>query len=332
MSFAEMYKLVKGKKDFRSLYFSALFVLILGVSIFYFLFKDEDGNFLVALSGIISFVLGIIMLYILHKGETTYVPGKTYKLLRLKKEGLKKMAIWSFVLCGILYIIFAICMSWLYSLGFIITLFFFLLVIYSFIKSIEVHENVDYVTNQAIEKMLGVDIDEKIYASYQNFDNTRNKPQKGDNLIVMTNKKIFYTTYNGNTWMILKRQFKDLNKIGYSGYYDAECFLFLEFADSSSICLRMDAMGKLTSNPNLFMKQFINMLDAYVLGNDMIKTQTRRRVIANVSSDEFVKCEKLETISSVNNSTRKINLEIDDDLVAQIKIGEEIGYGRRLEL
>lgn len=329
MSFTMMYALVYGKKNFVTIYLSILFFLIVGAICMYLPFYDESVSFSAAIVGLLSISMALLFFYFFIRGETNYVPGKSFKWARLTKDGQKKLAVWSVVLCVTLCIfIILVSGQWTplcYSIG-------ALIVLYYFIMSLKVHEDVDYVTNQAMEEMLGTGIDEKVFASYQNFDNTSKKQRKGDNLLVVTNRKIFYAIYNGNTWMILKKQLEELKKIGFinskSSY--SECLLVLEFSDSSSICMKMDTLEKLTSNPTLFIKQFLNVLDAYVSGYDIVKNKSRRRV--SVASDNTIKTEEINTYTQASNNARKVNLELGEDILAQINAGDEVTSGRRIEL
>lgn len=330
MSSTKMYALANGKKSLVIIYLSTLFFLLAGPVCMYLPFYDESESFSTAIVGLLCTSMALLAFYFFLRGETNYVPGKSFKWVRLTKDGQKKLAVWSVVLCGTLSIFTLVCGQWTalcYSIG-------ALIVLYYFIMSLKVHEDVDYVTNQAMEEMLGVDIDERVFASYQNFNNTSKKQCKGNNLLVVTNRKIFYAIYNGNKWMILKRQLEELRKIGFinSISSSSESFLVLEFSDSSSICMKMDILGKLTSNPNLFIKQFLKVLDAYVSGYDIVKSKSRRRVSVTFASDNTIKTEEMNTYTQASNNARKVNIELGEDILAQINAGDEVTSGRRIEL
>lgn len=330
MSFAKMYALANGKKSLVIIYLSALFFIFVGLVCMYTYFYNDNKSLFNLLMGSLSTGIGVLAYYFFLKGESNYIPGKSFKFYRITKEKQRKLAIWSVILCGILSIFNLIGGHWsllCYSVG-------ALFVLYYFIMSLKIHEDVDYVTNQAMEEMLGADIDEKVCASYQNFNNASKKQRKGDNLLVVTNRKIFYATYNGCTWMILKRQLEELKKVGFvnSTSSTSECILVLEFSDESSICLKMDIMDKLTSNPNMFFKQFLNVLDAYVSGYDIAKNKSRRRVSVGEASNNTIKTEEIIVSNQMPNNARKINLELDEYILAQIKVGDEITSGRKIEL
>lgn len=333
VSFAKMYALANGKITLVVYYLCALLALLMGVAgICLPFYSDIDvaNSILLVISGFFFLSIVTWFLYCCIKGETDYMPGKSFRWSRITRDGQMKLSIWSVVLMGLLSIYLFICGRW----GNLAQSLCALVLIYYFINSLKIHEDVDYVTNQAMEEMLGVDIDEKVCASYQNFDNTRKKQRKGDNLFVVTNRKVFYATYNGTSWMILKRQLQELKKIGWmsSSYSASKSILFLEFIDNSSVCIRMDMMEKLTSNPSLFFKQFLNVLDAYVSGYDLVKNNSRRRVSVTPITNNTAKTEEMNAYTQTANNARKVNLELSESVIAQIKTGDEITGSRKIEL
>ncbi|MBQ8365595.1 MAG: hypothetical protein IJX41_06915 [Bacteroidaceae bacterium] len=333
VSFAKIYPYANEKINLVVLYLCALISLLMGLAGICLPFYSELNvaeSIQLVMGGLFFLSFATLFLYFCIKGDSDYVPGKSFRWSRITRDGQMKLSIWSVVLMGLLSIYLFICGRWgglAQSLG-------ALVLIYYFINSLKIHEDVDYVTNQAMEEMLGVDIDEKVCASYQNFDNTRKKQRKGDNLFVVTNRKVFYATYNGTSWMILKRQLQELKKIGWVGsaHSAGKSKLYLEFIDNSSVCIRMDMMEKLTSNPSLFFKQFLNVLDAYVSGYDLVKNNSRRRVSVTPITNNTAKTEEMNTYTQTANNARKVNLELSESVIAQIKTGDEITGGRKIEL
>lgn len=319
MSLAEM----RGIKYIASV--TILSLLFVAGGIFVMIYKNETVfDLTMALACIL---LGGISLFLLLRPGTTYVSGKSFWWARLTKEKQKNLYVYSLIFCIIMVIVIVTAGIWQslgYVLGGIIVLF------YS-IASLKVHEDIDYTTNQAMEDLIGMDIDEKVCASYQNFDGENNTNAKGDNLLVVTNRKIFYAVHNGNVWMILKRSFEDLIKIGYynGNSSGSESIFLIKFKDATSIKVKMDVLDKPTSNPNLFFKQFLNVLDAYVSGYDIVKNNSRRRVTIERSSIEN---SQSEISNQTNDGTRRINLELNEGIVSQMKIGESLCGNRTLEL
>lgn len=290
------------------------------------------GVFLVytgeVITGLATIVISVVCYFYLLRPETTYVPGKSFWWCRLTKEKQERLHIYSFIFVILIIVITIVILDNWTSVGYGIA---GLLTIYYSIKSLKIHDDVDYTTNQEMEDLIGMEIDEKVCASYQNFDATQKTNSKGDNMLVVTNRKIFYAGHNGKVWMILKRSFEDLIKIGYtnSNSSGSESILIMQFKDETSIKLKMDVFEKPISNPTLFFKQFLNVLDAYVCGYDVVKNNSRRRVSIGGSSIEN---SQSEIANQINGGARRINLELKEDIVTQMKIGENISGNRRIEL
>ena len=310
---------MKGVKFFI---FPTIVCLLFVIGGFLLIFKDE------VVIGLTSIVFFGGCLFLFLRPETTYVPGKSFWWCRLTKEKQERLHLYSFIFALLIIMITIIVVKNWSSVGYGIA---GLLAIYYSIKSLKIHDDVDYTTNKAMEDLIGMEIDEKVCASYQNFDATQKKNSKGDNMLVVTNRKIFYAGHNGKVWMILKRSFEDLTKIGYtnSNSSGSESILIMQFKDETSIKLKMDVFEKPISNPTLFFKQFLNVLDAYVCGYDVVKNNSRRRVSIGGSSIEN---SQSEIANQINGGARRINLELKEDLVTQMKIGENISGNRRIEL
>ena len=145
--------------------------------------------------------------------------------------------------------------------------------------------------------------------------------RKNDNLIVVTNRKIFFAVYSGKNWMTLNKLLSEIVKIGIS-QNDVNSYLKLVFSDSTSLGLRLDLYEKITTTPQLFIKQFLSTLDASLLGYDIVSSNSKRRVsISNENSS---------VINNYVNQTRSI--EINPTLVSELKSAEEIKSGRILEI
>jgi hypothetical protein len=200
------------------------------------------------------------------------------------------------------------------TLGGLITLYFF-------IKSIKVHNDIDYAASEELSGLLDFQFDEKIVASYQNFDSSEDKRKKNDNLIVVTNRKIFFAVFNGTNWMTLNKLLSEVEKIGIARN-DVNSYLKLVFADNTKLGLRLDLYEKITTTPQLFVKQFLSTLDAYLMGYDVVSSNNRRRVSIsqeNASVDN-------------NSSNQKRSIELNQTLVNELKTSEEIKSGRILEI
>lgn len=91
---------------------------------------------------------------------------------------------------------------------------------------------------------------------------------------------------------------------------------------------------KLTSNPYLFVKQFLETLDAYLLGYTISNRSDRRRVSVDtksISQDSPKQSTDIneETVDSPSQ-TRKI--DINESILKDIKQGVSVEPGRTIEL
>ncbi len=276
------------------------------------------------------FGLGLALLYLfilfLILRSRVYIPKKSFWWARRDKEFMLKYANYSFYILLAISVLFIILgftnilefRKSMKTLGYAIGGF---LTLYVLIKSLKVHNDVDYTANEELSELLDLQFDEKIVASYQNFDSSKAKRKKNDNLIVVTNKKIFFAVYNGTNWMTLNKLLGEVEKIGIATN-DVNSYLKLVFADNTSLGLRLDLYEKITTTPQLFVKQFLTTLDASLLGYDVASNNNRRRVSI---SNENVSATKISGIKSRN-------IEINSTLVSELKASEEIKSGRILEI
>lgn len=272
-------------------------------------------------------VMGIVFVYkSIHK--SVYVPGKTFPKYRSGNDALKKKYMLAIGIFTFLFIVTAILywgfdvdavkqMPWL-SLGAIGVLWYIL-------KSMKVHEDIDFSTNQELEEIMGMDIDERVLGSYQNFDSSKTKRKKNDNLIVVTNRKIFYAKYTGKQWISFTKRMSEITAIGIlvTGQQEEDLFMKLKFADHTSLGLKMELMDKLTSNPVLFVRCFLNALDASILGESVVAPR-RRRVTAGASQPHT------EAAQEDTAGFRKIDLSPSD--LSGLSASEKYAPGRQIEL
>jgi hypothetical protein len=274
--------------------------------------------------------LGMALLYLLILffllRSRVYIPKKSFWWERRDKEVMLKYTKYSFylllailVLCIILG--FTNILEFRKSLRMLVSTLGGLITLYFFIKSIKVHNDIDYAASEELSGLLDFQFDEKIVASYQNFDSSEDKRKKNDNLIVVTNRKIFFAVFNGTNWMTLNKLLSEVEKIGIARN-DVNSYLKLVFADNTKLGLRLDLYEKITTTPQLFVKQFLSTLDAYLMGYDVVSSNNRRRVSIsqeNASVDN-------------NSSNQKRSIELNQTLVNELKTSEEIKSGRILEI
>ncbi len=302
-----------------------MYLIYLGIPIFvigslFMAYKGMgNGESINIFYGIVGAVLfGAVGISLFRGGE--YKPGKSFFYERMNKEKLSKLVIYMAIALSIF------CLSLflldgkqgMRTIGYCITGFVGL---YYWSKSIKFHEDIDYEANEFIAELIGLNVDEKIVASYQNFDSAKAKRKKNDNLIIVTNRKIFFAVFNETNWMTLNKLLSEVVKIGIARN-DVNSYLKLVFADNTSLGLRLDLYEKITTTPQLFIKQFLSTLDASILGYDVVSSNSRRRV--SISN---------ENASVANNSSNQTrSIELNSTLVKEFKSSEEIKSGRILEI
>jgi hypothetical protein len=287
--------------------FGGIAMIIVGIT------ENDITDIIVGSLTICLFGTGLVMS---SKGGK-YIPGKSFFFWRLTKEKLRKFAIWSTIFLVIFAIAVAIIDSSITSIGSFVG---GLLGIYYLLKSIKVHEDIDYAANDAILKLAGINIDEKIIASYQNFDNIISKYEKKHNIIVVTNRKIFFAAFDGTHWLKLNRSFDDIQKIGIGGKSNNDYYLKVVFFDNTSFRLQLNIYDKITTTPSLFVRQFLSALDSYLLGYEVVPNTSRRRVTVSSESGG-------QTVQTP--AVRKI--ELNQTISKAIKEAEEVKPGRILE-
>jgi hypothetical protein len=319
---------IKIISEYRGIGFSILIYISLPTFILFGLLITYLGiakNSLFALFiGLMSICFMSIITYSLfYKGK--YIPKKSYFFERLGKSGQNKNALIATIIVSILFLIGSFFMI---KDGEVIKAIFVIIGVIGFnianlirLKSIKFHEDIDYEANEILAELIGLIVDEKIVASYQNFDSSKAKRKKNDNLIVVTNRKVFFAVFNGTNWMTLNKLLSEIVKIGIARN-NVNSYLKLVFADNTSLGLRLDLYEKITTTPQLFVKQFLNTLDASLLGYNVVSNNNRRRVsIAN---------ENTSIAKNSGNQTRSI--ELNPTLVSELKTSEEIKSGRILEI
>lgn len=276
---------------------------------------------------------GGILFYLIKGGE--YKPQKSFFLYRFTKEKLKRFNVWMILIS---LAVFALAMflqpkTGIKNVGYLIAGLSFY---YYMNKSIKVHDDVDYVANMQFADLIGLEVDEKINASYQNFDpSDRNSIQENSNIFLVSNRKLFFAFYNGTNWLTTTKKIEEIEKIGVSdNANEGKSYLKLVFDDGTKIGLRMCLYDKLTSNPYLFVKQFLETLDAYLLGYTISNRSDRRRVSVDtksISQDSPKQSTDIneETVDSPSQ-TRKI--DINESILKDIKQGVSVEPGRTIEL
>lgn len=309
-----------------------MFAIGAGLSLFLlsgiFLFFVSE-NLKDTILGLTIFIMASIVgagLYLFFYVERNYIPKKSFYLKRLDKRSYKKLVIISLILLIIIGITFSITFS---SWSEVIYVIIYIPVFIYILVSIKVHENVDYATNQLLEDIIGMEVDERIFASYQNFDSTK-KNVNNNNLIIVTNRKIFYAKFIDGKWIKLIRYLDEIMGIGLANKQNKQ-FFKLKFTDNTSLTLQLNLFNKLTSNPDLFISCFLKALDASILG-ETSQSPRRRRVsvsetqTSSMQTEQFTKSEPSYTTSS------KRQIELSTETLEGLSNAKEYTSARALEL
>ena len=296
-------------------------ILMMGLVFFMVGVAPEDGSgIMVGLSLISLLVMFASLLWLkwVLKGGT-YKPRKSFRLWRLTKN---KM---SLIYKVIAIIVVIICISILcveFKLMALLSLIGAIFGLYYIQKSFKVHENVDYVANQELEGILGMDVDEKVQASYL----------KDDVIFLLTDKKIIFAYQKNNSWKVLNKRIEEISKIGIytpmmmGALFNTDLYFLLLFDDSTRVQLKMDLTDNFTSNPDLFFKKFLTTLDDVLLGRTNEKIVSRRRVSVN-SANTTPK--PSESVNGEGTSERKI--DISETVLGNLRDATPIEPGRTLE-
>jgi hypothetical protein len=318
----------QGKKTARTGFVVALAVFVVLICPIFGLFggiillivsvAPADGSgFLLWLFMIsLLFVIGSLLLIGWNIKGGKYKPGKSFRLWRLTK---KKILLMYTVTAIILVALLVFLLTIKFKINTIIILVVTIAGIYSLRKSFKVHEDVDYVANQKLADILGIDIDEKVQASYL----------KNNVILLLTDRKIIYA-YKKGRWKVLNKKIEEISKIGvYSpmmagGFFNTDLHLLLLFTDSNRVELKMDLTDNITSNPDLFFKKFLVTLDDVLLGKTDEKIVKRRRVTVNNEAGP---------LGSVKNGCTDVRkIDISETVLKNLREATPIEHGRTLEL
>lgn len=246
-----------------------------------------------------------------------YKPGKSFRMWRLTKKKISVMY------TAIAIIVVAVCVAML-TVEFKISIIFYLLaalfLLYFLRKSFKVHEDVDYVANQELADILGMDIDEKVQASYL----------KDDIIFLLTDKKIIFAYLKGKRWKVINKKIDEISKIGvYSpmmkgSFFNTDLFFSLTFDDSTTVGLEMELIDNITSNPDLFFKKFIATMDKVLLGKIDERVASRRRVSVNNEP------KPAPSVNEEGSSVRKT--DISETILENLHNATPIKTSRTLEL
>lgn len=279
-----------------------LFLVFIGLGLAFLSNGGEDSAF----SLLIIFVTVLLFLYGIKYRD--YKPEKSFWKYRKTNEQMKKR----YTIIGVVTILFFVACFFLvgFDLRIIAGIIGTAYGLYYTSKSYEVHEDVDFSVNNEVSELLGFDIDEKIQASYQDNDTNR--------ILLMTNRKIYYVHERNNQRNLVVKKLEELSKLGtYREFFSQDSFcLYLVFSDKTKMAVQMNLGDKLTSNPDLFFKKFLMTLDDYLLGRNIERTVSRRRISVGSEKKEEV-TETVPRGRSIDISSTVLNMMKDAIPVAE---------------
>lgn len=285
-----------------------LFLLFIGLGLAFLPKGGEDSKFA------LFTILITVLLFLYGIKYRKYIPEKSFWKYRKTNEQMKKM----YTIVGVVTILF--CVAGFFFVGFDLRIIAGIIGaaygLYYTNKSYKVHGDVDFSVNNEVSELLGFDIDEKIQASYQDNDTNR--------ILLMTNRKIYYACERNKQKNLVVKKLEELSKLGtYREFFSQDGFcLYLVFSDKTKMAVQMNLGDKLTSNPDLFFKKFLMTLDDYLLGRNLEKTVSRRRV--------SVGCEKSEEVTETTSMGRSI--DISSTVINMMKDAIPATENRNIEL
>jgi hypothetical protein len=293
-------------------------IFLLGFGFLVFGIFPENGagtDWETFLIGLLCTIVGFFWLSWILKGGI-YKPGKSFYWWRLTKDKIQsiyKIVTVIVVILGIFLLLIKFSISVLVALIGVISGIFVLS------QSFKVHENVDYVANQELTDRIGMEVDEKVQASYL----------KKNIIMLLTDKKIIFAYQEKKQWNVLNKKIEEISKIGVytpmmlGSFFNTDLSFVLLFTDSTKVELKMDLFNKITSNPDLFFKKFLTTLDDVLLGKTDVKITSRRRVSVNKDS--------LPSVSVNKESTNQRTIDLSDTLLKNLRDATPIEAGRTLE-
>lgn len=251
-----------------------------------------------------------------------YRPQKSFWIYRFGKKPLLWIVLIGQILFVIVGIIIMLNLDRKQQGGFIIPMIALACSFPYTIMQIRKHEDVDYVTKTNVEDLIGLEIDEKTTACYQNFDSSE-EVKKGSFFVVITTRKVFFAGYDGLTWHTTHKLLSDITGIGAVGLDNIE--IILKFSDCTSLMFGVSE-HKASSSANLFVRALLDSVDNALLRANKPVANRRRRV----TTDSIPVA--VDTPNPVSPSTQIRSIEISDSVIAEIKTSESFISQRNIDL
>lgn len=160
-------------------------------------------------------------------------------------------------------------------------------------KSLKVHEDIDYVANEDLAEIMDMTIDERVMASYQNFDSSvplecqLDDLEGNPNLFVMTQRQIYFAFYTSNGWISNQFKLENITSLeiewDFIHYNGGVTFQIQDGNEIKKLNFDLSLLDNLSQYPILIVRQMLNTFDAFKQGRyvEMSTKRKRRRNIAN---------------------------------------------------
>jgi hypothetical protein len=321
------------------------FIILLSkfISVQYqYFYKNKSDLFSLILSWGLFLVVFVFVVY--NPFESYYKPRKSFLNLRYFNKSfsqklleiLKKYFLPFIILLGLLAIIY-LCIFETSSLkdkviasvgvgfAFIVMPYIGIWSVNRELKRIEVHEDIDFVSNLDLKDVFGTS--DKLLIAYQNFNpnnSKKNKMEKGDNIIGVSATSLFFI-FKGkeNELNNVCMNFSDVCEVGFLTFNNKSVLKF-ENTSKISISIVIEHDDSLLINSFFLIKNILSAFDNFLLGEGSTKTANRVRKIETVND------EKCKIQPEANN--RVIELTYSPNILNEISHSINITNNRKIEL
>jgi hypothetical protein len=329
------------KKNATPYLIAIIFLLYKFISVQYqYFYKNKSDLFVLILSWILFLVVFVFVVY--NPFETYYKPRKSFLNLRYFNKSFSQK---SLVLLKKYYPPFTILFGltgWLIIVlngkgepmetalvlaPTILFLFFLprIMGINKELKRIEIHEDIDFVSNLDLKDVFGTS--DKLLIAYQNFNpnnNKKNKIEKGDYIVGVSATSLFFI-FKGkeNELNNVYMNFSDVSEVGFLTF-NKKSVLKFENTSNISISIVIEHDDSLLINSFFLIKNVLSAFDNFLLGEGSTKTSNRVRKIETVSN------ENTKIQPEVNS--RVIELTYSPNILNEISHSKKLTNNRKIEL
>jgi hypothetical protein len=193
------------------------------------------------------------------------------------------------------------------------------------LKRIEIHEDVDFVSNFDLKDVFGTS--DKLLIAYQNFNpnnSKKNKIEKGDYIVGISATSLFFI-FKGkeNELNNVFMNFSEVSEVGFLTFNNKSVLKFVN-TSNISISIVIEHDDSLLINSFFLIKNILGAFDNFLLGESSIKSSNRLRKIETVNN------ENLEVQPEANS--RVIELTYSPTILNEISQSINLTNNRKIEL